>query len=223
MIWRGRLFHYLADPAVILANFLAKPSIGNIIQSLIMKRAIQTLNFGIKLRIKFLRYLSFTAKLIGSLAAILTVILGGYYIWISMVIHQVDVHCYDFAVYFEGPKNDRFIKVMIREISKLGEPYQIRNHRVYSTGKGSYFEQMGKIIEYQVRPEWTRETPHFETTAEEQIVTAWRMSDFSSNREEKYCRFIEAAISRDGIDVKARRQHPDIWPPDQWPVPPQRK
>tara|TARA_Y100000813_G_scaffold132583_1_gene95779 strand:- start:220 stop:324 length:105 start_codon:yes stop_codon:yes gene_type:complete len=32
---------------------------------------------------------------------------------------------------------------------------------------------------------------------------------------------IEAAIAKDGIDIEARREHPSIWPPHEWPIPPQ--
>lgn len=169
---------------------------------------------------KFARAVLLCVKMLAGLSAIVLVAVGIFQIWLSLPIHLVSVRCYSFGVYFDGPKNDKFIKVITEEISKRGEPYEVKDHRIYSTAKGSYFEQMRKIIKYKVRPEWRQENPNFESETEGRIVMTWLDDEGSTDeKEKKYCHFVEAAVAKDGIDIEARRKHPEIWPPDVWPVP----
>ncbi len=160
-------------------------------------------------------------KAIGGFFAFLAIGLFGLHIWSSFLVHQVSVHCFDFAVYFKGPKNDKYIEVIAKIVADSGEPYEIRNHEVFSTAKGVAVDQIDKVIQYAVRPEWNIDAPKFKDAEEERIVRIWQTRDRSSINHDEYCHFLEAAISRNGIDAEARRQNPRVWPPHKWYVPPE--
>ena len=150
---------------------------------------------------------------------------GGIVLYNKLPVHPVEAHCYDFRVYLKGPKSERFNNAYIKLIEEWEQPYSIRNGVVYTTYYGSGDENMDKFIMRTVRPEWFSDNPTFDTPEQRAIVEGWRETSVRENRREwsskDWCHVIEAAIAKDGIDVEARRDHPNIWPPDKWPVPPQ--
>ena len=148
-----------------------------------------------------------------------TVFCVGIEIYGRLPIHPVSAKCYDFRVYFEGPKSERFNKFYIKLIEEWGQPYSIRNGIIYTTGYGSGDDNMNKFIQNNIRPEWFSDNPTFDTLEQKAIVERWRETSTRENLMENlskdWCRVIEAAIAKDGIDVEARREHPSIWPPKQ--------
>ena len=154
-----------------------------------------------------------------------TVFCVGIEIYGRLPVHPVSADCYQSRVYFEGPKSERFNKAYVKLIEEKDQPYSIRNGIIYTTWYGSRDENMDKFIKWAVRPEWYSDNPTFDTPEQRAIVEGWRETSVRENRREwsskDWCHVIEAAIAKDGIDVEARRDHPSIWPPDKWPVPPQ--
>lgn len=148
-------------------------------------------------------------------------IFGAWSIYGNMTIHQFKVRCHGFSVYFKGQKTHKFIDEVTRLLQRQEEPYVIENGRVYTTMEGAHYEQTSKIVRYLVHPEWFRKSPVFENEEQERIVTAWNNQDqlSISGYHKAWCHFVEAAISKDGIDAEARRKHPRIWPPDKWHIP----
>ncbi len=149
----------------------------------------------------------------------LLAIVGAWGIYSEMPVHQFQVHCHSFDVYFEGPKSKKFIEVVTLFLSQEEEEYVVENERVYTTMDGANYEQASKMVRYLVHPEWFRKSPVFENEEQERIVNMFKASTESTNVSDEWCHFIEAAISKDGIDAEARRKNPRIWPPDKWHVP----
>lgn len=168
------------------------------------------------------RSVAHVLKGIGALIFILVAAIGGFYIYTLLPIHQIGVNCYSLGVVFEGPKSEEFIALFKKKLEERGEPYFLKDGHIHTTGDGIYYEQMSKIIMYEVRPEWFTDHPRFKNKTPEKIVNAWKSSeDRYSPVSKEWCHVVEAAVARDGIDAKARREHPNIWPPDKWYVPPE--
>jgi len=165
------------------------------------------------------RFTRIAGKGLGAIIAMLAILIGAIYIHAWLPIHQVNVNCYDFRVNFTGPKAEKFISIVTKIIEDDRQPYFVRDDRIYSTEYGAHVDQIEKVIRYNVRGEWFSDTPTFENENQRRIVEEWRASKESMNVSKEWCRVIEAAIAKDGIDAEARRKNPDIWPPDQWPVP----
>lgn len=155
---------------------------------------------------------------IGLIIAVILLIAGLHIYW-AFPIHQVSVDCHDFDVYFEGPKNQKFMDVFAEHIRKRNAPVIIKDERIFSTDNGVAIDQIDKVIMYKVRPEWFRALPNFEDPETERIFMAWVNSGKSRNVNDKWCHVLEAAISKNGIDIEARRKNPRIWPRDKFPIP----
>jgi len=175
------------------------------------------------MQVNLRRYLICFGKFVLKTVLVVTIIIaigiGGLNIYWAFPIHQVPVDCYDFQVYFEGPKNQKYIKVMSNEIRKLGAPVKIKDDRVFTTGAGTRVDQVSKIIMYSVRPEWFRNPPTFENSEVENIVRIWSDNGESSNVSAEWCHVLEAAIAKNGVDIEARRNNPRVWPRDKFPIP----
>jgi len=153
------------------------------------------------------------------LASIVATFIGVSFLQAYLPINPVHAHCADFRVYFEGPKSKRFNELFIKKIEDWGQPYFIWKGVVYTTQYGSGDENMDKFIERHIRPEWFSDSPTFDTPEQKAIVEAFKNSSETQHLSWEWCRVIEAAIAKDGIDADARRKHPDIWPPQRWPIP----
>ena len=172
--------------------------------------------------LRILRRTLISAALFVGVVAVLCI---GIEIYDRLPVNPVSAHCFKSRVYFEGPKSGRFNTLYIKWIEEKDQPYFIRNGIIYTTERGSGDENMDKFIMWTIRPEWFSDNPTFDTPEQRAIVEGWRETSVRENRREwsskDWCHVIEAAIAKDGIDVEARRDHPSIWPPDKWPVPPQ--
>lgn len=160
-----------------------------------------------------------TIKFTAFTGVFLLAIIGAWSIYGNMTIHQFKVRCHSFDVYFEGPKAHKFIDEVTRLLQRQEEPYVVENDRVYTTMEGAHYEQASKIVRYLVHPEWFRKSPVFKNEEQERIVNTFKASTESTNVSDEWCHFIEAAISKDGIDAETRRNHPRIWPPKKWHIP----
>jgi len=163
----------------------------------------------------------FVLKAILVITVIIAIGIGGLKIYWAFPIHQVSVHCYDFQVYFEGPKNQKYIEVMSNEIRKLGAPVKIKDDRVFTTGAGTRVDQVSKVIMYGVRPEWFRDPPTFEKEKEKILVERWknRTRLSTDDKHKSWCHLLEAAIAKNGVDIEARRNNPRVLPRDKFPIP----
>ncbi len=162
----------------------------------------------------------FVLKVILVITVIIAIGIGGLKIYWAFPIHQIPVHCYDFQVYFDGPKNQKYIEVMSNEIRKLGEPVKVKNERIFTTGAGASIDQVSKIIMYGVRPEWFRNPPTFEKEKEKMLVERWknRTGLSTDDKHKSWCHLLEAAIAKNSVDIEARRNNPQVWPRDKFPV-----
>ena len=172
-----------------------------------------------------LRILRTAVIAIATFASLIAVLIVGIEIHDRMPVHPVSAHCYQSRVHFKGPKSERFNKFYIKLIEEWDQPYSIRNGIINTTGYGSGDDNMNKFIQNNIRPEWFSDNPTFDTPEQKAIVERWRKTSARENLQpgllKEWCHVIEAAIAKDGIDVEARREHPSIWPPHEWPIPPQ--
>ena len=145
-----------------------------------------------------------------------------YYIDARQPTHQVSVDCYALHVYFEGQKSAEYLTAMAANLKYRKQPYIIKNDRIFSTIDGAYDEEeIYRFIIHEIHPNWFSDHPTFENARVRALVETWKNRENLStdDGEKAWCRVIEAAISKNGIDAQARRDHPDIWPPDKFPVP----
>lgn len=172
--------------------------------------------------LRILRRILISAALFTGLVAVLCI---GIEIHDRLPVHPVSAHCYKFRVYFEGPKSERFNTFYLKLIEEKGQPYIIRKGVIYTTYYVAGDANMNKFIQNNIRPEWFSDNPTFDTPEQKAIVERWRKTSARENLQpgllKEWCHVIEAAIAKDGIDVEARREHPSIWPPHEWPIPPQ--
>lgn len=161
-----------------------------------------------------------SVSVIGGACSLLLLLL---FISSALPINPIFVDCFQLRVQFKGPKNDRFDTFMMKRIIELNEPTIIINGIIYTTGVAAGIPQQDKIIKDLIRPDWFSEDPKFDTPEQQEIMEIWhearakkRARQWSSK---EWCYVVEAAVAKNGIDVEARREHPNIWAPDQWPIP----
>lgn len=136
----------------------------------------------------------------------------------DMLIHEPRFQCYGLAVFFEGPKSKRYLEGMSRFLSRSGAEYKIEGDQIFTTTEFVELGQPLAPIRNDVWPEWFSEKPWFETSEQQRIVEGWQKNK-KGNLNAHYCHLIEAAISKNGIDIEARRGNPNIWPRDKFPIP----
>lgn len=134
-------------------------------------------------------------------------------------VNEPQFYCAGLNVHFDGPKSKPYIQGMIKYITAQGETYRVKGDHIYTTIQLADMDQQLTVIQSYVRPEWFAERPRFEDAKQERIVRAWRDQGWPYPSSEKKCHLIEAAISKNGIDIEARRNNPRIWPRDQFPIP----
>lgn len=140
----------------------------------------------------------------------------------TLPVHQIDPMCYGLRVSFTGPKSAQFIAVMERPSEYSEEPYITENDQVYTTRKGLPYPGMKSIVLNILMPGWSLMQPKPLSPEVEELVNAWKEKDEArEDARKEWCHVVEAAVAKNGIDVEARRKHPNIWPPDVWPVPPE--
>lgn len=160
-------------------------------------------------------------KWIGVTIAATMLVIGAALIYMNLPIHQVTVRCIFSDATLSGPKSNKYLEVIAKKLNERGDVAVIKNDRVFSTVDGGYIEQLRKVVLYQVRSEWFEKPPVFETAQQKKIFMNWKAHKNTQTKDAYFteCRLIEAAISKNGIDIEARRNHPDIWPRDKFPIP----
>ena len=63
---------------------------------------------------------------------VVAALIVGLQVYAMLPVHPVEAHCYDFRVYFEGPKSERLNALYIKWIEEKGQPYFIRSGRISS-------------------------------------------------------------------------------------------
>ena len=143
--------------------------------------------------------------------------------YLDLPIHQVSADCDLGDVYFRGPKSEKFTTVVASILVSSGDAHSIEDNRIFASS-GILSPEIVSIIRQSVRPDLFSYEPQIHLAlAERRIVDEYlRISEDDRYGSPEECRLLEAAIAKDGTDIEARRENPDIWPRDRFPLPDQR-
>lgn len=174
------------------------------------------------IRRKSARVLLLCLKVAVGLCAIILLAIGGLQIRLAFPVLQIDPKCHYSRVTFSGPKSERFVSTMVNEVEWREEPYSIRDNQIFTTGRGLPYDHMTSAILNTIAPGWSFSEPRPISPEAARLINTWKKREESgADASNEWCHVVEAAVAKDGIDIEARRNHPEIWPPDVWNVPPE--